>query len=247
MAYVNVYNQADICEESGIYIPIFINLMLYISFLFATDVVGSKVIGRMCEYTDSTRWFYLHVVTNTCTTYISFHDMILTLDHPNGRLYFDRCSHSVGVNITLALHIYHYIAFKCLRRDDHIHHISMIGTMIISCAFQGGSITNYLLFYLNGLPGLLDYSCLLLVKMEKMESITQKAISVYINTWIRAPGILYGCVIIWIYYRIGYLDYIHPFFLLFNLMMSYWNGLYYNMRVTYNYGMKNVRITQKRS
>jgi hypothetical protein len=241
MVYDNLYVMGNILDESYIYTPVFINLMLYMSFLFTIDKAGSKLIGRVCEYTDTTRWFYLHVVTNTFTTFITYDDMILTLDHPSGKLYFDRYSHSIAQNITLALHIYHYVSFKSLRRDDYIHHISMIGTMIIPCAFQGGSIGNYLLFYLNGLPGLLDYTCLLLVKMGRMDSITQKMISVYINMWIRTPGILYGCSVVWIYYRIGYLDYVHPFFVVFVLLTSYWNGLYYTMRVTYNFGMKTIR------
>lgn len=217
------------------------NILSYICVLLAFDKIGKRVIE---EYNDTTRWIYLHIITNIFTSTLTFPEMYNTLYQSDVELYFNRYVSPLASNITLGLHLYHLLFFGKLRSDDYIHHISMIGTMLVVNIYRGGSITNYLIFYLNGFPGLIDYTCLFITRMGGMESMTQKLVSLYINTWIRVPGILYGCSMLWLYWRLGYLDYIPNIPIFFNLVTCFWNGPYYGMIVSYNYGYR-VSETRK--
>lgn len=210
------------------------NIFSYLVILGILDQLGTTL---MSKYDDSIRWFYLHSFTNFFTTIVTFKEMFLTLAQTGEGLYFNEDVSPIAANITLALHLYHFIFFKSLRKEDLIHHTSMIGTMLIVNIYRGGSITNYLIFYLNGLPGLINYLCLLLVKFGRMDRYLERKISVYVNVWLRCPGILYGCSILWLYWRFGYLNYISTLPVIFNLVTSFWNGPYYTKEVVYSYGV----------
>lgn len=215
-------------------------LPLHLMLIFLYDTIGPKVIMKTLglKYDSTTRWFYLHVVVNSMTSIMVLSDTIHTITNP---LDFIASTDQTAANLTLALHLYHFLFFGPLTEDDYIHHGIMIGTMFVINIYDGGSITQYLIFHLNGFPGFLSYGSLLLAKGGKIKWMTQKRFNNFINTWIRCPGIIYGCTLLWVYYNQGQLDHLPAILVFYNLFTSMWNGPYYASRVAFNYGYKTAK------
>jgi hypothetical protein len=102
---------------------------------------------------------------------------------------------------------------------------------------SGGELVNFLMFFLSGFPGGLDYIMLIFVKLGWMDSLKEKQINSQINTWIRGPGILIGAVLLYIHYHLGTLQ-VDPARMFYSLIALYWNAQYFSNRVIINYGMK---------
>ena len=211
-------------------IPLFMSITTIFDFLVNNYVT----FGR----NDDLRWYYLHVQTNLITSVITFPDMLSTIVKTNP-LYLDFEATNTAMCATFSLHLYHILFFNKIRRGDLIHHINMIGTMMLSILFNGGSLTNYLVFYLNGFPGLVYYSTMILVEHKFMKRSTEKTISMYTHTWIRNPGIIYGASLLWIYWNNGVFDKINYLVPLFILITILWNGPYYAMYVAHSCGRSN--------
>ena len=97
--------------------------------------------------------------------------------------------------------------------------------------------TNGLLFFLNGLPGGLDYLLLTLVKYEIIRPIREKELNSYLNIWIRSPGVLIGTHNM--YFTTVYTNY-NPTIItrILVLVILVWNAQYFTYRVTGNYFTK---------
>uniref|UniRef100_A0A6C0E6Z5 TLC domain-containing protein n=1 Tax=viral metagenome TaxID=1070528 RepID=A0A6C0E6Z5_9ZZZZ len=199
------------------------------------------------------RWFSLHTISNMLTTYYSFPDLILAWTNPFGSIKSINSMNWRPLNITVTLHFYHMIFFNNLHTIDWIHHIVMMYVALYMYLFPVGASINAVIFFVNGLPGCIDYFLLALVKHEKIHPNTEKIINVYLNNWIRSPGLLisnYVSLLI-----IGYnLDkftvpaIIPPFipghYVIDNILLLlipialYWNSQYFNQRVLLNFSQK---------
>jgi len=196
------------------------------------------------------RWFSLHTISNSFTTYYSFPDFILTWVHP---------LKSIGVmnwrplNITVTLHFYHMLFFSNLNTIDWVHHIVMMYVAVYMYLFPLGAPINAVIFFVNGLPGGLDYLLLAFVKHNWISPFTEKSINVYLNNWIRSPGILISTYLAVLlsctYYDNFQVPHVLPEFLpgyfIFECILSaliplalYWNAQYFNQRVLLNYGKR---------
>lgn len=202
----------------------------------------------------NSRWFTLHTISNAFTTYYSFPDFLLTWIYP---------MKSVGVmnwrplNITVTLHFYHMFFFKNLNKIDWIHHIVMMYVGIYMYLFPLGAPINSVIFFINGLPGGIDYFLLALVKHNLISPFTEKSINIYLNNWIRSPGILISTYLAILLsftnnhtFQIPHIlpNFVPGYFIIecfLGLLIPialYWNAQYFNQRVLLNY---SKRLTER--
>lgn len=183
------------------------------------------------------RYYIIHSITNlmvTCRTYHSLYDIF------TNNIVINKTDIPLAEMVS-AMHIYHIILyFNKLRFDDWLHHLLMVFvalplTVLSNCEtlMHGG------LFFLTGLPGLLDYSMLALVRNNIIHRMTEKKYNTLINLWIRAPG----CILV-------------SGFILFNVInlrkglyridpssgvlvgaLVYWNGIYFMNQVVQDYAI----------
>ena len=92
-----------------------------------------------------------------------------------------------------------------------------------------GVYMSYFLFFVCGLPGMIDYGMLALAYDRKEE----KRINTYLNNYLRAPGIMFGMGMLW-------KDSFHvsPFYVFMSFTSMFWNAQYFNYEVIKNYYLK---------
>jgi len=195
------------------------------------------------------RWFWLHLLVNFIVAGCALPDLIWTLQwNPIlslGGAWIPRTLIPKG--FTLILHIYHIIMFRDLQLIDWVHHIVMCSILILVFYTDPAiRITNTVMFFVNGLPGGLDYLMLLLVKRGSMHPLTEKYYNSLINAWLRAPGILFGIFCGYFNWRTGF---IHcPSWVTMSVIIAlFWNAQYFSHRVAVNYGWSRYKNEENRS
>lgn len=137
--------------------------------------------------------------------------------------------------------MYHVLFFK-LSKDDIFHHIYFVLFLSISNLYNNpGYLVGVYTFFVNGLPGGIDYLMLFLMELKLLSKKTRLQVATFLNVWIRCPGMLMVSSYLIIFYlnnihRYGILDTLFSFL---NIMIPYYNGLYYMKQVveantTYN-------------
>lgn len=211
--------------------PTTLNIIMLIALLWLFDNIVIR------PSLSKARWFVLHTVINACVVYYVAGDLLQLLINPI--MAFNRIPNYNALNITVALHLYHSIFFKNLQFIDWVHHILMVGIALLSYGCPPAVIvaTNGLLFFLNGLPGGIDYLLLTLVKYEIIHPLREKELNSYLNIWIRSPGTLIGAHNL--YLTTIYANY-YPSFKVKMLILSIlmWNAQYFTYRVVGNYFTK---------
>lgn len=154
-------------------------------------------------------WFEAHAVANAITVIFCLPSMLLWLQDPIAIVLENEYAPPpvLGTNWTSigtlfhpnnqwailtidAIHTYHCLAFD-LSGQDIFHHFLFVPIIGIFGAFYIGlgPIRNVVCFFISGLPGGIDYVCLVLVKRGKLSKFFQKRLSSKINLLIRGPGI----------------------------------------------------------
>jgi hypothetical protein len=116
--------------------------------------------------------------------------------------------------------------------------------------FHTGRLINYSLFFTTGLPGMIDYFLLFLVKNNKIQFIVEKKINSWINLWIRCPGCTSHAVLTILVYNIYNKTLLtsdfERFGYTFTAIITLWNGIYFMNKVivSYNNAINNKNITQ---
>ena len=97
--------------------------------------------------------------------------------------------------VVMALHVFHCLVYT-INSGDILHHAVMCTVLLIpllnSNDTQMMGFTNCGLFFLSGLPGGIDYYLMVLVETGQITKQVEKYYNLYLNTWIRSVGILYG-------------------------------------------------------
>jgi hypothetical protein len=206
--------------------------------------IGLTILDKLMVYfgddykQKNRRWFLIHALTNALIVGMTFQNLVNLFFNPFDIL--GNCS-TMAMAVQIGLHVYHIFAsYDHMDIIDWIHHlVSSVIVGTISAYFFRGQILNLMLFFMCGLPGGIDYLLLALVKYKLMDSITEKGINVYLNMWIRLPGILFTCFVTYINIIIGNTD---------NVLVACWivflnafNGIYFATRVVKNYGESLVK------
>lgn len=139
--------------------------------------------------------------------------------------------------VVMAAHLYHLFNFQITDVSLLVHHFLMMTVLTIPYLTNGNQqfmfFTDYSLFFLCGLPGMIDYYCMHLCYSGKMERIREKRINNFLNMYIRAPGIMYGAFYtyrLWVNGKINVL-YAVPVILSF-----FWNAQFFANAVAISYG-----------
>lgn len=165
-------------------------LLLYlVVFGIADRVLGYALSWWVGTYPIKSRWFLLHAFGNACTLHAILPETLTVLAHPE--LAYVRPTTYEGLMVAGALHIYHALAFH-ISGDDIFHHVCFV--LILGsycCIFQPYIASSAPLLTINGLPGMIDYTLLGLVKLNKVNKLTEKRVNAWLNVWFRMPVTLF--------------------------------------------------------
>ena len=195
------------------------------------------------------RWFGLHAFANLFVVILSIPDVLQTIVDPANSMSI-QCEFSsiactdAPVCIIAAIHLYHILAFRNLTWDDWFHHLLFaVGICSLHFCFKWGPISQFLSFFISGLPGGIDYAMLCCVKMKILRPIKEKSINRFMNVWIRSPGLMTSGILAYASYQNGH-NHINPLGLLFGMVLVVFNGQYYMERVVANHAVKKYAYKQ---
>jgi len=223
-------------------------------------------IARPLFNDENAQWFFLHSIANLFVVIGALPDFYYAALQPASAMSVEYCraiqSESslalVGGSLSkyacsdwptciiVAVHTYHMLAFH-LNGEDLFHHCTFVPVIGGGhFLYPWGLAGNLLCFFISGLPGGIDYFLLALYKDKQISSLTEKRINLSINVWMRSPGIVMFCCLVlvnWLQPPQGTpASDLMPWYGFFPaLMLIFYNGQYYGMRVIGNY---YIRITQ---
>jgi hypothetical protein len=204
---------------------------------FVIFVIADVVLSRFIDRSNKGHWFGLHAFANLFVVVFAIPDVIYTLQDPMSGLSARGCDdrmwacNDMAASAIVAIHMYHCLAYRNLTADDWFHHILFCTTILpMHFAFTWGVWSNMLCFFISGLPGGIDYALLTLVKTGVIHSMTEKRINVYLNMWVRGPGLIAVVVLNYVGYL--YSDHTIPRWpCLIGGLLVMFNGQYYSERV----------------
>eukprot|EP01062_Namystynia_karyoxenos_P016293 TRINITY_DN15940_c0_g5_i1.p1 TRINITY_DN15940_c0_g5~~TRINITY_DN15940_c0_g5_i1.p1 ORF type:complete len:308 (+),score=81.78 TRINITY_DN15940_c0_g5_i1:78-926(+) len=205
--------------------------------LAALVVVDTVLALAFVRRTNKGHWFMLHAIANAWVVVLSVPDVWYTLRDPVMGLSPRSCDdrplacNDVATCTIWAVHLYHILAYSKLPWDDWFHHLVFCGTIIpMHFMWSWGVWANVLSFFISGLPGGIDYFLLAMVKVGKMDPLTEKKLNVNLNMWIRSPGLVLTVVLNYVSYL--YTDHdIPPYPIIIGMAVILFNGQYYAERV----------------
>lgn len=199
-------------HEVALQVSICLIYIMFIDFVITPHIKATNI-----------RWIFLHIWINLVVTVFTAYDTFICLSDPD-RCFTERWSNSIPYMMGVVSHVYHLAAFKNLKFDDYLHHL----TMAVLCAYfcwnylQSRCI-NYGLFGLTGLPGGIDYVLLTLVKTGYIDKMVEKRFNVYNQVWFRNMFLQFGIGMFWYAFIKGKLNLMGVILASFTL----WNGHYY--------------------
>ena len=209
-----------------------LSVVILISIFIAIDLSLVNICGK---------YYFIHSICNFFIVLITAPDVFNLYLNPYSTM---EISLSIYASIIVyALHIYHILwYFNKLRIDDWLHHILMIFIALpIANYFGSVRLLGHSLFYTTGLPGMIDYMILFLVKNNFVDRITQKRINLYLNCYLRNPG----CTIHSFITLINTLLVTNYFDIILNIttaILVYWNGIYFMEQVVGNYHIESTKL-----
>lgn len=188
---------------------------------------------------NNSRWFFIHFFINSIVTYYNFNDLKYCLNNIN-ECTIEHCSENsfFATQLVILSHFYHMVIFfKHLKYDDWQHHLLM-------CVFNGGvfyyqqlKIQSVTAYFCSGLPGMIDYFLLYLVKINYLDKKIEKDIYLFLTTYIRSPGCVLTTLLSIPYFLRDqiFFDFVLSFLSIF---LVFWNGQYYMKKTCIDYGKK---------
>ena len=174
---------------------------------------------------NKSRWFQLHCITNLYICNLVCKDIHNVLKNPidSLNLLVDRDA----AFTCIVLHLYHCFKFNITQMDKFHHYLFVFFGAVPMLLYWKGPFMQLTMFFTCGLPGVIDYFTLCLVKHNYILKIEQKNISSLINNYLRFPGIVFSTTIGYIGYMENKLNY-HPLFMTYGLFLVYFNGAYFS-------------------
>eukprot|EP00939_MAST-03C_sp_MAST-3C-sp1_P003145 g3145.t1 len=178
------------------------NIVATVLCLFPIYVFDWSVCRTLCPNSGA-RWYLIHAMGNVVICLMSVQDFYWISKNPPASLSVAYCKSLPSPAcsdwppcLTLALHLYHMVAFD-LNENDIFHHVLFVPIIGgIRFTYPWGCAGNVLCFFICGLPGAIDYFMLAAVKSGKLKKMVEKRINCSINTWLRGPGITAFCTLV---------------------------------------------------
>jgi len=195
------------------------------------------------------KYYLSHAIVNFLILLNCAKDMVSSYTDFDNSIKAD--TNFIPTMLVYSLHFYHMIAYyKKLRFDDWLHHILMVLVALpLSSLIKTGSLLNHSLFFLCGLPGMIDYILLFLVRNNIIDRMTEKYINKQINLWIRAPGcIAHSALSILAYMKNRDSEVATDYdfiVMLITTALVYWNGIYFMEQVVSDYKKNEIALKAK--
>jgi hypothetical protein len=182
------------------------------------------------------RWFAVHAIANAWVVVFSVRDMLRVIVNPFAA--------GIGaysllpLEMIVAVHLYHVIAFRNLRQEDYVHHFLFAGVMgMFATADTVGPVSNFICFFVSGLPGGLDYAMLFGVKHGWFDPVAEKVWATRLNVWMRSPGLQIGSLLLYAIAvdPLGRNHFRHDFtayLAIISAALTFLNGTFYMQQVT---------------
>ena len=179
--------------------------------LFIVNLIIVSYIFKWSHYTlldgvkENTKWYFNHALMNCHMVFTTVEDSVKLLKcsenchkiKPTGGFIYSLTGYEnielIMVTNMLILHGYHMLLFENLRAIDYIHHVVMMIVLMLGYIMNVGIYMSYFLFFICGLPGMIDYGMLAIGHNRREE----KRINSYLNNYIRSPGIIFGLGMLW--------------------------------------------------
>ena len=193
---------------------------------------------------ENIKWYMNHTIMNSIMVLMTTTDSFKLLNcksdcyqiKPQGGVLYSWYGYEdielIMLSNMLLLHGYHIFLFDNLRLIDYLHHILMMLVLVMAYIMNVGIYMSYFLFFICGLPGMIDYG-MLAINYDRKE---EKRINTYLNNYLRAPGIMFGMGMLW-------KDTFHvkPFYVLISFVAMFWNSQYFNYEVIKSYYSKYIK------
>lgn len=184
------------------------------------------------------QWYIIHVFGNLYLTYKVIPPIIELLCNPFFEISLDYNPNII--DITIVIHLYHLLFFKC-SKDDIWHHFSFgIPGIFLKCYGQDclGKNLALNLFFVCGLPGAIDYFYLALLELNYIDRVTRIKQCCYNNNWFRSPGLIVSATFHYLRLVVNGFCWINIFYFILSLIPSYFNGQYYLQQILIIAGKK---------
>ncbi len=206
-------------------------------------IVGFSLCDKLLElYNIQGRYYGVHAIANGAIislTWKNFFDAYLLKNLVLNNM--DTLTLYKAKSIIYALHLYHILLYyKKMRFDDWLHHILMLGVSLpLTELVPPTSILGHSMFFINGLPGMIDYTLLFLVRNNHISKYTEKYINRLVNIWIRCPGCIMTTTLIIVNMGMNYNIMSTTQFIASTIMAGcvYWNGIYFMDQVVRDYAL----------
>ena len=210
------------------------NLLISLAIMPFVDFILIKI------FNSKARWFQLHAFINMVITYLTFSDVYKLITNPIFPLQSRHELTDLAIILACTLHAYHFIIEK-LSLIEWIHHILFVacGTLPVFIYWDDITITLFL-FTGCGLPGVIEYTLLSLVKNNYFNSLKQKKVNSFSNNYIRCPLAIYGSSLAYIN-RVN-LQLPVPLFVYYFIFLVYINGTYFSKMAIENYIWHKINI-----
>lgn len=175
--------------------------------LLASFVLSGK------QRTETMRFFILHAAVNWAVTAACTSSLMATLAdpvrsnvatrHPPPALFdgsspagvpafFQPNNHWPAILIA-CIHVYHLLpGLFTLTPSDYFHHLLFCPAIILTgVLLRCGVLRNAVGWFICGLPGAIDYTLLVMVKLGHLPKLRQKSVNRLVALWLRIPGLLF--------------------------------------------------------
>ena len=206
----------------------------FTAFLFLFDFFAKYFLN---DTNPKSRWFLIHFVGNiaiaiSCmgSVWSLLHDPIHTLMNPT--------TNNLPLDLVTILHIYHLARYECTTADYFHHFLFVTAGNIIRFTTNSGEILPMTVVFVCGFPGAIDYMALYLIDKKIISKHTRINISVVINTWIRAPGLMFCFTLQYIAWMNEPKTLVNNMMFLCGSIVTFFNGQYYLQQVLLTAGKK---------
>jgi hypothetical protein len=196
-------------------------------------------------YHTKARYFSLHGIWNIVITGLILPDLYKTIIDPLHAIAPGNEYNQWPIIMVMTLHLWHCMAYNGLTYDDYFHHILfVIGMCPTNFIWDWGYSTNFIIFFLCGLPGGLDYLMLAGVKHGYIHKISEKRINKYLNVWCRGPGCIAAACLVWINWMSGQTSHIPASVKIGIMLLAIFNGQYYSRRVVASWARHEYELSR---
>lgn len=217
---------------------------------FGLIAVLDEYVCRPHSSDATVRWFFLHAATNVAIAASALSGAAAFCNDPmqafedvdvGAAEYVFSATSKWPLTLCVAIHVYHVARFR-LTTDDVFHHGLFLPTVCIpGMVYDWGCLCNWLVSFVCGVPGAVDYFVLAMQKEGRLGGWNQKRLSANLNVWVRLPGTLTGTVIAAVLYRQGVAKGVPTWALITQVVFLSFNVLYYTKQSVLNYALHSVR------